>query len=1579
MNHSDPSISRIISSDNNLPPQRYSSLSHPEANTSSTHRKRPRDPKDEGDDDNDNDMVTTVTKENDCTSSDSNKITSNDMNDDIGNDSKDDDEKIVVRGLRLEAIFHPKFDNERNKKGSGKKGKGAGSSSDIRSTMLQKLGIGSGCAKVGSSIQHATSNDGGNPVEVGKGTGHLEVSLKHSGSLVLWSGSTRYYSKNSACNEFTRTTEILLRQQFETVREAVASSTTSRTSIDDDNKNQHCYRSYDDCSRFVSQHRYTIAFEVVTAEMLGDHGQIPHLDYVVVTAVADRNDERFLSTTEVLAFCHRFRLPHNDVWTFFPPTATTSKEGTDVPSSAETLFQMYDTSLREIGYTENTVQALTDIADVYIPSPIPHSVFQGSICEGFIVRYVDDVNDVPVKERQELEGLAQAARDILKEVPPTPAPGRAPDNLKGDPVLDADLRAIHQSIPYNDHDEHEKSHQKHKPSLSVVTLQRQRAALFSEGLKKLLQDVNESESNGDVNVNVNVNDNERQMKRPRQRRQRHDLEKIEKEKENNREEEDISATKIETKSTRSITNHHLPTLAKSLLESRDKETKRIATLLQTLDGLKGGSVTYTWMEKHDDEHDDSQRQNRLYCIIHVHNDSTFFKFQSLQSPSDMTLFRGFCVEVLLSSSVKKEEDKVYCGGEGGEEKGESPIKRGYKASKEDEQIWKPHSRPTVVCTTDGVSGTPLMLKMKLLPYMVRTFVCRNLLKTILQKGPEEFARIALGLLEKWRMSSEAQERWMPFFRGWALYVLQYEAEKEQREFQFQEQRKSAGDLSDTNDSKNHSTSIGDTLLELGLLTNFSYLRHLEHFTKLYENGKFRTVPSTTALSSPEFHTFVCVISQSTEVSSALANHFANYFNATESSKTDKMCTVESKMVVCSLGEATKNRRSKSCIAYANVGDLTKGIKKFICDKKVAKRSIFILFGSNKDEIVALTRSVADKPPDETRPPSWLEISSEGEGKKLVNMWKPWKKFPCAKRLELGRSAVELEPKKEGSTAAVIAGMNDTQEIIDAIQGVGRSLIEQEIKKQSDPSRGGILVFFPGIPGCGKSSLLESSRSKLEEEMGSRKLEKGDLYDRSIHVEEGDKIGKKFWNIIEDLLSDDNVEHGKSPALVIADKNAPPASWPKLGQIGHDSNGIMLPVLPDSSVLETTTIKGSIQPNGTLLPHASHFYPFSLKFLAVSLSRVLSRPPGEHVGKLDSGFPMACMVVVQFFSFYRYIGADTFQEKMNERFDKDGAFSIEILEPVQLPFLTASARDQALPDDLKNLLEEALQLRHGHDKNKEFKVKKEDAQMIELEERIRSSFERHKETIRTMTVNLEETKEAFAVQMMDRIKYLSNKPTLIDSAPEDDICKSVKLVSLDIDRIKVHELLQKYQESGALKIFFDSIESLSPSSLLPAPKTEDSDIAMPDANEVTSKIHDGDSEGITTARYPAPNFVENTHVTMSFAGENNSAEKLLSNFGHLQGREVTMSITGFLWSSTNAALAIKISSSAVGEDSVSIPPCENSFAHVTVWCAPDVKASLSNQLPNLVESGKASRLDFAKEDVLVGKVSFWNHKNEPFKV
>lgn len=1449
-----------------------------------TPQKRPRQVDTGGD--NGKNTKSTASDKNSLKHPNQKSTTTGNMND--AKDGNGNDEKVVVLGLRLEAIFHPKFDNERIKKGEGNKG----SSGDIRSTMLQKLGIGE------------TSTEAGK--------GHLEVSLKHSGSLVLWSGSTRYYSKNSACNEFTRTTEILLRQRFETVRQAMVS-----TGVASDNNIPHSYHSYEDCSSFVSRNRYTVAFEVVTAEMLGDHGQAPNHDYVVVTAVADRQHERFLSTTEVLEFCHRFRLPHNDVWTFFPPTTTSTSE----VSSAEKLFQIYDNSLRESGYTENTVEELTKIADVYIPSPIPHAVFQGSICEGFIVRYVDDSSDAS-EMREQLEGFAQVAQTILKEVPP-PTPSsplsaiKASDTFQSDPVLDTNMRALYQSISYKVENENEQVQEQQKTSSTAAL--RRRAELFSESLKNVLQDGTDSES--EINVNNGANENERLMKRPR-RRQRQDLRRIEKEQKNNGRKVEASDTEKESRT--SLTNYHLPTLTKGLVESEDNETKRIATLLQTLDELRGGGVRYIWMEKQDSH---NLQRKRLFCVIHVCNDSTFFKFQSLQGSSDMNLFRGFCVEVFLSSPGNNEHHVDW-----------NDDEEGFSSGIKEDQLWTP--RPP---QSGGVSGAPLMLKMKVLPYMVRTFICRNLLNSIYQKGPEEFERIAMNLLEKWRMSSAAQERWMPFFRGWAMYVLQCKAEQEENDVQ---NHSKAGDFQDNKYS----------LLKLGPLTNFSYLRHLEHFTKLFESGQFRSVYSSEASStSPEFHTFICFVSQSSEVSRAMANYFSkNHF-------------VDSNMTVCSLGEAAKNHRCKSCIAYTNVGDLTKGIKKFICDKKVAKRLILVLFGSNKDEIIAQTRSTADEPPEESSQKSWIDIPSTGEGKRLVSLWKSWKKFTCANRFELSRSFVQLEPKMEDSSTATIIGMNDTQEIVKAIQGVGTSLMEQDTKKQSDSSRGGILVFFPVIPGCGKSTLVESSQNKIFERMGSLKNNVGDLYDRNVHVKEGDKVGKNFWNIIEDLLSDDNATDDKCPALVIADKNAPPASWQKLGQISNESNAIMLPVLPDISGLETTTIEGSILPDGTFLPHASHFYPFSLKFLVVSLYRVLKRPAGKHVGKVDSGFSMACMVVIQFFSFYRYIGADTFQEKMSEKFDKDGAFSIKILQPIQLPFLTSAARDQALPDDLKDLLVEALQLRHGHDKNKKFKVKKDDSQMIDLETRLRSSIETHKDTIMAMTVNLEDSVEAFSVQMADRIKSLSIKTEKIipspmnDSIQDDDISKSVKLVSLDIDRALIQGLLDKRRESGDLKNFYDFIPSFSSK----AKQNEDSDTDMADA---TGRSKDYCSD---------PNFVKSTHVTMAFVGEKNPPETLIANFRHLQGREVTVSVTGFLWSTTNAALAIKIASSTADEESLSVPSCENSFAHITVWVAPDVKKSLSNQLPNLVESGNASRVDFDTDDVVVGKLSFWNHKNEPF--
>lgn len=215
-----------------------------------------------------------------------------------------------------------------------------------------------------------------------------------------------------------------------------------------------------------------------------------------------------------------------------------------------------------------------------------------------------------------------------------------------------------------------------------------------------------------------------------------------------------------------------------------------------------------------------------------------------------------------------------------------------------------------------------------------------------------------------------------------------------------------------------------------------------------------------------------------------------------------------------------------------------------------------------------------------------------------------------------------------------------------------------------------------------------------------------------------------------------------------------------------------------------------------------------------------------------------------------------------------------------------------------------------------------------------------------------------------------RQTLIDQTQDDHLSNTVKLVSIDIDRVEIQRLLQKYRESGTAKNFFDSVRSFSPP-LGDRTKMEDGDTTMSDVNE--------GSDGSKGVEGKDPNFVDSTHVTMAFAGETNSPEALISKFYHLQGREVTLSVTGILWSSTNAAIAIKIASSTTCDDSYSVPTCENAFPHITVWVAPDVKKSLSNKLPDLVESGKAFRVEFEKEDTLVGKISFWNHKNEPFRV
>ncbi|KAJ6300168.1 hypothetical protein OIU76_021042 [Salix suchowensis] len=161
---------------------------------------------------------------------------------------------------QIRATFYPKFENEK-------------SDQEIRSRMIEV---------------------------VSKGLGTLEVTLKHSGSLFMYAGHEGgAYAKNSFGNVYTAVGVFVLGRMF---HEAWGTAAGKKQVEFND---------------FLEINRMCISMELVTA-VLGDHGQRPREDYVVVTAVTELGNgkPKFYSTPEVIAFCRKWRLPTNHVWLF---------------------------------------------------------------------------------------------------------------------------------------------------------------------------------------------------------------------------------------------------------------------------------------------------------------------------------------------------------------------------------------------------------------------------------------------------------------------------------------------------------------------------------------------------------------------------------------------------------------------------------------------------------------------------------------------------------------------------------------------------------------------------------------------------------------------------------------------------------------------------------------------------------------------------------------------------------------------------------------------------------------------------------------------------------------------------------------------------------------------------------------------------------------------------------------------------------------------------------------------------------------------------------------------------------------
>lgn len=226
--------------------------------------------------------------------------------------------KGTLAQAQLRATFYPKFENEK-------------SDQEIRIKMIEA---------------------------VQSGRGVLEVSLKHSGSLFMYSGDNGgAFAKNSFGNLYTAVGVFVLGRTFQESWGAQAAEKQS------------------DFNAYLETYHLCISMELVTA-VLGDHGQRPQQDYVVVTAIADLESKpRFYSTPDLIAFCRQWRLPTNHVWLFSSRT------------SAISFFTAYDV-LCEEGTASAVSKILDEISDVSVPATKSHVEVQGEILEGLVARIV---------------------------------------------------------------------------------------------------------------------------------------------------------------------------------------------------------------------------------------------------------------------------------------------------------------------------------------------------------------------------------------------------------------------------------------------------------------------------------------------------------------------------------------------------------------------------------------------------------------------------------------------------------------------------------------------------------------------------------------------------------------------------------------------------------------------------------------------------------------------------------------------------------------------------------------------------------------------------------------------------------------------------------------------------------------------------------------------------------------------------------------------------------------------------------------------------------------------------------------
>jgi len=552
-------------------------------------------------------------------------------------------------------------------------------------------------------------------------------------------------------------------------------------------------------------------------------------------------------------------------------------------------------------------------------------------------------------------------------------------------------------------------------------------------------------------------------------------------------------------------------------------------------------------------------------------------------------------------------------------------------------------------------------------------------------------------------------------------------------------------------------------------------------------------------------------------------------------------------------------------------------------------------------------------------------------------------------------------------------------------------------------RPGLLIYFPVIPGSGKSSICSSiTASTFDPKNSGENYEEGDkLNRRETIVRQGDSVKAKYYTVVQQEKQED------PSSIYICDKNVPPISWRSVRDIGRDSRSTMLPALPDRSAFCTThvTLSPSTvekvedqleQERGTNTATTT-VYPYSLHYLAVCMLRVLRREPKTHTGKLDSGLPTACLIVTKFYCLYKnytserlleHVVEKTYQEEEEEEEDKHSTKSEKDQRYMSIPFFNRHPLP-ALPPPLSQILHEALSVHYATDTTASNIDKKALANHCRnFERRLRSILMEHSSFLDDLVVGVDESRMAFQTQVGEQVGRL--KDTFDDGFREESVDAAggvgVRIAAIDVECKAVWNILRgivakKNKKKESIIDGTNTITELPQFLLDLSPNNDDTD-----TNDTEDDVRLSLPSGKVDKQY-----IKKTHVTMAHHSQLTQSE-LHSRFDSLIGSKVKIRAKSLFYNDHVAALEIEIDdkNNEKGTSTAALPLPMNDFVHITVWCKDGVKSKEANEL--VERSGKkkggdggsgsigdgGTKIVLEEPIMLEGVVAFWyGEKDIPF--